>query len=158
MTEVAATTRQLSVRGAALAAALRERGAADGEPEQGLVLDLHDADPTSWPQLEELLVDAYVLSKRAFAAAAPVVYVLDEASLYGHRSPLRAMLATGLLGGVRSLAAEGSRDGLAANAVTFDDPSQLDFVAESALWLLSQPGASGQVHHCGSAHLGRPAA
>ncbi|HEY1853861.1 MAG TPA: hypothetical protein VGG40_04675 [Solirubrobacterales bacterium] len=158
MTEVAAPTRRLCVRGAALAAALQERGITDGEPEHGLVLDLHDADPGSWPQLEELLVDAYALSKRAFVAGAPVVYVLDEASLYGHRSALRAMLATGLLGGVRSLAAEGVRHGLAANAVTLDDRGQLALTVEAVLWLLSQPGASGQVHHCGSAHVGRPAA
>ncbi len=158
MTEVAASPKRLCVRGSAVAAALRERGVTDGEPEQGLVLDLHDADPQSWQQLEQLLVDAYALSKRAFAAGAPVVYVLDEASLYGHRSPLRAMLATGLLGGVRSLAAEGNRDGIVANAVTLDDSGQLALAAEAVLWLLSHPAASGQVHNCGSAHIGRPAA
>ena len=72
VTEVAAPPKRLCVRGDALAAALRERGVTDGEPEQGLVLDLHDADPQSWQQLEALLVDAYALSKRAFDRPKPI--------------------------------------------------------------------------------------
>jgi hypothetical protein len=158
VTDAAAPRYRLRVHASALAVALRERGVVDGEPEEGLVLDLHDADPASWEELEELLVEAFALSKRAFAGAAPVVYVIDEASLYGHRSPLRAMLANGLLGGIRSLAAEGSRDGIPAHAVTLDDPAQLSLAADAVLWLLSHPGASGQAHHCGVAHLARPAA
>lgn len=146
------------VRGEALAHALRERGLAGGEPEQGLVLDVHEADPASWQELEHLLVGAYELSRRAFAAAAPVVYVLDEASLYGHRSPLQAMLATGLLGGMRSLAAEGRRDAVPAHAVTLDDPGQLPAAADAVLWLLTRRRTTGQVHHCGLTHVGRPAA
>lgn len=158
MTEATAARWRVCVRAGALAEALAGHEVAGGEPEDGLVLDLHEAEPASWEELEELLVDAYALSKRAFANGAPVVYVLDEASLYGHRGTLRSMLATGLLGGARSLAAEGGRDGVPANAVTLDDPGQLGLAADSVLWLLDHPEASGQVHHCGSAHVGRPAA
>ncbi|NLT07289.1 MAG: hypothetical protein GXY03_13410 [Solirubrobacterales bacterium] len=142
----------------ALATALRERGLAGGEPEDALVLDAAAADPSSWAELEAELLAAYRLSQRAVAAGAPVVYVVDGAAVYGHAAPLRAALATGLLGGARSLAAEGRRDGVPAHAVTADPSAPVAPVADTVAWLLAGGAATGQLVHCDDVHVGRPAA
>jgi hypothetical protein len=66
------------------------------------------------------------------------------------------MLATGLLGGVRSVAAEGRRSGAAAHAVVVDGPDEAGDAAEAVLWLLSRPRLNGQVIRCGRTHVARP--
>jgi hypothetical protein len=140
-----------------LGRALAERGIAAGEPEDALVLDASASAPTAWDELEAELVAAYRLSRRAVAAGAPVVYVVDGAAVYGHTPPLRAALATGLLGGARSLAAEGRRKGIPAHAVTVA-PGAGEQAADLVAWLLRSSPPTGQLLHCDPTHVGRPPA
>ncbi len=141
-----------------LAAALAAHGVAPGGDEDALVFDASDLDPQSWQQLEDDLLRAYRSSRQAMTARAPIVYVLDGPSVYGHGSPLRSALATGLLGGARSLAAEGRRHGILAHAVTVDGDVDIDARAATVAALLRSGSATGQLVHCDAVHVGRPAA
>ncbi len=141
-----------------LARALAERGIAPGTPEDALVLDAGASAPASWDELEAELLAAYRLSRQAFAARAPVVYVVDGAAVYGHAPPLSAALATGLLGGARSLAAEGQRHAIPAHVVTVAPGGAGEEAADAVAWLLRSDPPSGQLLHCDTTHVGRPAA
>lgn len=139
----------------ALAASLAAHGYAASEPEQALVLDASHSEPRTWDDMEAQLLDAFHLSRRAMTAGAPIVYVVDGEALYGHRDPLPAALATGLVGGARSLAAEGARAGTPVYIVTGgDDPKT---VADAVDWLLRSKPPTGQLLHADLAHVGRPA-
>ncbi len=123
----------------------------------GLVYDASTSDPQNWDALEKELDEVFRLTQEAVLAGLPIVYVVSEPAIWGHQSPLRSALATALMGGARSAAVEGARNGLAANVVATDegvDPVQL---ADTIDFLLSS-GLSGQVLTCGTTHLGRPAA
>jgi hypothetical protein len=170
VSEVASTAAHVTADGP-LARALAQRGVAAGQPEDALVLDASAAAPASWDELEAELVEAYRLSRRAVAAGAPVVYVVDGAAVYGHAPPLRAALASGLLGGARSLAAEGRRKGIPAHAVTVaradagaagpDADRSADAwsqAADAIAWLLRSRPPTGQLLHCDPTHVGRPPA
>ncbi len=141
-----------------LSAALADHGVVPGDDDAALVFDASDLDPRGWDELEADLLRAYRLSRQAMTARAPVVYVLDGPSVYGHGSPLRSALATGLLGGVRSLAAEGRCHGIAAHAVTVDATVDAPARAAAVAALLRDRPATGQLVHCDAVHVGRPAA
>lgn len=122
-----------------------------------MIYDASTSDPADWPALEAELDEVFRLTQEAVLAGEPIVYVVHEPSIWGHAAPLRAALATALMGGARSAAVEGARNGLAANVVATDadvDPAQL---ADTIDFLLSS-GLTGQVLTLGTAHLGRPAA
>lgn len=124
---------------------------------KGLVYDASASDPADWDALEKELDEVFRLTQEAVLAGDPIVYVVHEPSIWGHAAPLRAALATALMGGARSAAVEGARNGLAANVVATDervDPAQL---ANTIDFLLTS-GLTGQVLTCGTTHLGRPAA
>jgi hypothetical protein len=139
----------------ALAAGLRARGFAAGETESALVVDASACAPGSWADLERELLDTFRLSRRAMTAGAPIVYVVDGKALYGHADPLAASLAMALLGGARSLAAEGARAGTPVHAVTAGDDT--DAVVEAVASLLRGDLPSGQLLHADVTHVGRPA-
>jgi hypothetical protein len=140
--------------GGALAAGLREHGFADGEPESGLVLDASACAPESWADVERELLEAFHLSRRAMTTGARIVYVVDGQALYGHADPLAASLATALLGGARSLAAEGARAGTPVHAVTAGEDTGALVDAVASLLLGEMP--SGQLIHTDPTHVGRP--
>lgn len=124
---------------------------------KGLVYDASTSDPADWPALEAELDEVFRLTQQAVLAGDPIVYVVHEPSIWGHGAPLRAALATALMGGARSAAVEGARSGLVANVVATDedvDPAQLSDTIE----FLLTSGLTGQVLTCGTTHLGRPAA
>lgn len=123
----------------------------------GLVYDASTSQPADWAALEAELDEVFRLTQQAVLAGRPIVYVVHEPSIWGHGDPLRAALATALMGGARSAAVEGVRAGLAANVVATDDdvdPAQRDAV----VGFLLTSGLTGQVVTCGTTHLGRPAA
>jgi len=124
---------------------------------RGLVYDASASDPADWAALEAELDEVFRLTQQAVLAGEPIVYVVHEPAIWGHVGPLRAALATALMGGMRSAAVEGARSGLAANAVATDegvDPAQL----AAAIEFLLASGLTGQLITCGTTHLGRPAA
>jgi hypothetical protein len=86
-----------------------------------------------------------------------VVYVVDEPAVWGHADPLRATLATALLGAMRSAAVEGVRNAVRVNTVALGDRAEAGRAVEAAHFLLSAE-LSGQLLTCGRTHLGRPAA
>lgn len=126
-------------------------------PRPGLVYDASTSNPADWAALEAQLDEVFRLTQEAVLAGEPIVYVVHEPSIWGHGDPLRAALATALMGGARSAAVEGARAGLAANVVATDDDVDPAQLAGTIDFLLAS-GLTGQVITCGTTHLGRPAA
>jgi hypothetical protein len=124
---------------------------------KGLVYDASGSDPADWAALEAELDDVFRMTQEAVLAGEPIVYVVHEPSVWGHAAPLRAALATALMGGARSAAVEGARSGLAANVVATDESVDSTQLADTIEFLLTS-GLTGQVLTCGTTHLGRPAA
>lgn len=127
-----------------------------GEPGlNALVYDAGPTDPADWSDLERLLLDFFRAAKTALTEQRSIVAVVDEPSLYGHASALRSALATGLFGGIRTLALEGRRDEVPANAVAASDAESVERIARTVR-SLSGSGLTGQLLTCADAHLGRP--
>lgn len=141
----------------AVAAILQRAGEAEGGVDAPLVLDAGSADPQSWADVENQLLDAFRLSREAMGAGAASVFVVNGEAAYGHAAPLRAALATALLGGVRSLAVEGQRKRIPAHAVTVARDGDPDVAAEAVRYLLGAGVPTGQLLHCDATHIGRPA-
>ncbi len=132
--------------------------AAHGVPGRaGLVYDASEIDPHDWEELEAELGAVFRLTQEAVREGSPIVYVVHEPSIWGHGPPLRAALATALLGGMRSAAVELTRAGLPANVVAVGDGADATRVARAVLFLLDGD-LTGQVIMAGVTHLGRPAA
>lgn len=140
-----------------LVAALAAAGIEQGGAEQGLVF-APAGEIAGPPELEQVLLDAYRLSQEAMAAQAPIVYAVDGPALYGHAGALDAALATGLLGGARSLAAEAMRKDFPVHAVTAAEDCDPRSLAAAIAWLLRSAPGTGQVIHVDSTHVGRPPA
>jgi hypothetical protein len=159
-THVQASNVQVS-RGSRLRSALVARGLVIGEPEDDLrpgtavIIDVSHLDLVDESDLASVLGDAFDATATAVRSGARLIYVLDEEALYGHGSSLRAALNTGLLGGMRTAAVEGTRTGASSHAVTIDDATDPADAADAAVTLMAIP-AQGQILHCGSTHLGRP--
>ncbi|MEA2141995.1 MAG: hypothetical protein QOI64_425 [Solirubrobacteraceae bacterium] len=134
---------------------LERRLGGDDAPGDGLVFAADDAEPAGWEALEDELAECFRLSKEAAAAGAPVVYLLSQPDLLGQRGALRAMRAGALLSGLRSLALEGARDGLRANAVAIGEEADPERVATWVRVLLTEPGVSGELVRVDAAHLGK---
>lgn len=122
-----------------------------------LVYDASRIDPADWDALEAALDDVFRLTQQAVLAGEPIVYVVHEPSIWGHDAPLRAALATALLGGMRSAAIELTRAGIPVNAVAVGDDADPARVARLVAFL-REGDLTGQVLTAGDTHLGRPAA
>ena len=111
---------------------------------------LHQPDaPADFAGVEAALLDAFHRSQEAARNGEPIVYVLRQADLLGQDTVLGAMLASALLSGVRTLAAEGHR----ANAIAVgDDPAH----AEHWIGVLQQDvGLTGELIRLGPGHVGK---
>ncbi|MEA2246665.1 MAG: hypothetical protein QOH46_1194 [Solirubrobacteraceae bacterium] len=124
-------------------------------PREGLVFATDTGEPADFRALEDELAECFLLTKHAAGARRPVVYVLSQADLLGQRGALAAMRAGALLSGVRSLALEGARDGLRANAVAIGAGADPQRVATWVRALLTEPGVSGELVRVDAAHLGK---
>jgi len=153
------TTARLVVR-PALAEALARAGVADEPQAAAVVYDPFTSHLASWADVESALTRAFRLAADAKREAAPIVFVVDGAAVYGHTGPLLAMLANGLLGAMRNQAVEGQRKGISAYAVTASSAPDADLapVARAVAWALSGAPSSGQVLYGDDPHIGRPAA
>ena len=152
-------TARLIVR-PALAEALARAGVADEPGATAVVYDPVTGPLASWADVEGALTRAFHLAADAKREAAPIVFVVDGAAVYGHTGALPAMLANGLLGAMRNQAVEGQRKGIPAYAVTASSALDADLasVAQAVAWALSGAPPSGQVLHGDDPHIGRPAA
>ena len=101
------------------------------------------------------MTEAFVLSREAARAGAPVVYVVDSADLLGRRGAGKAMVATGLLSAARDLAQETVRAGIPANVLATDETTDPGTVAAWIARLLDRPGTTGELIRLGSTHLAR---
>lgn len=130
--------------------------AAGAGPEgAGLVLAAAVAPGDGWEAVEEALVEAFELTRDAYAAAEPVVYVVRQRDLLGQDGALGAMLSCALLSAARALATE-DRDSLAdVNVVAYDDEAEPAAVARWVAALLDGPGVTGELIRVGRSHLGR---
>lgn len=126
-------------------------------PGPGLVYDASASDPADWAALEAELDEVFRLTQESVLGGAPIVYIVHEPSIWGHDAPLRAALATALLGGMRSAAVELVRAGIGANAVAVGDDADPVAVGRCVDFLLDSE-LTGQLLTLGSTHLGRPAA
>jgi NAD(P)-dependent dehydrogenase (short-subunit alcohol dehydrogenase family) len=126
-----------------------------GVPAEGLVFATDPGEPAGFQALEDELAECFLLTKQAAGHGRPVVYVLSQADLLGQRGALGAMRAGALLSAVRSLALEGARDGLRANAVAAGEDADPARVASWVRILLTQPGVSGELVRVDAAHLGK---
>jgi NAD(P)-dependent dehydrogenase (short-subunit alcohol dehydrogenase family) len=124
-------------------------------PREGLVFASDTGEPVSFGVLEDELAECFLLTKHAAEARRPVVYVLSQPDLLGQRGALAAMRAGALLSAVRSLALEGARDGLRANAVAIGEDADPARVASWVRTLLTEAGVSGELVRVDAAHLGK---
>ena len=134
---------------------LAQAGVNPGTTAQGLVFWADQQLGDDWPDVAQEMMEAFILSREAARAGAPVVYVVDSADLLGRRGAGRAMVATGLLSAARDLAQETVRAGIPVNVLATDqttDPRQ------AATWiarLLQSPGTTGELIRLGATHLAR---
>jgi hypothetical protein len=113
--------------------------------------DLGDA----WEEVATELTEAFDLTREAFVAREPVVYVVSGGDLLGRGGTGRAMVACGLLSGARSAALEGEKGELAVNVLAVDDGITAEVVGRWVARLLEGGGPSGELIWLGGSHLGK---
>ena len=101
--------------------------------------------------VETALTDAFRRSQEAARAGEPIVFVLRNEHLLGQRGAPGAMLASALLAGMRTLAAEGH----AANAVAVGEDHLPEDVEHWVALLSDGRGVVGELVHVGGRHVGK---
>ncbi len=118
------------------------------------------ADPEIGDEWEDVLAqfrEAFESTRRALAAGAPVVYVVDQRDLLGQRGAGAAMAATGLLSGARAAAFEMRRSGVPVNVIATEEATPTEAVATWVGRLLDPGpgGPTGELVRLGGEHLGK---
>ena len=134
---------------------LAQAGVEPGTTAQGLVFWADQALSDKWEDVLDEMTEAFVLSREAARAGAPVVYVVGSADLLGRRGAGKAMVATGLLSAARDLAQETVRAGIPVNVLATDESTEPGVVANWIARLLDRPGTTGELIRLGSTHLAR---
>ena len=134
---------------------LSQAGVGAGTTAQGLVFWADQQLGDDWEDVADEMREAFLLSREAARAGAPVVYVVNNADLLGRRGAGKAMVATGLLSGARDLAWETARAEVPVNVLATDHDSDPDLVATWIIRLLNSPGTTGELIRLGSTHLAR---
>ncbi|MDE0675117.1 MAG: hypothetical protein OXI06_08580 [bacterium] len=130
-------------------------GVEAGSTSDGLVFWADQTLGDEWEDVSNELTDAFVLSREAARAGAPVVYVVASPDLLGKRGAGKAMVATGLLSAARDLAQETAKAGIPTNVLAVVEDAQPQTVANWIARLLDDPGATGELVRLGSIHLGK---
>jgi hypothetical protein len=128
-----------------------------GGPDGALVFAADPDIGDDWQDVLAQFREAFEATRRALAAGAPVVYVVDQRDLLGQRGPGAAMAATGLLSGARAAAFEMRKAGIPVNVVATEEATP---PAAVAAWvaLLLEPGPggpTGELVRLGGEHLGK---
>lgn len=134
---------------------LARAGVSPGTTAQGLVFWADQTVGEDWEAVEQDMADAFMLSREAARAAAPVVYVVESADLLGRRGAGKAMVAAGLLSAARDLAQETVRAGVPVNVLAIEQHTDPDVAATWIRRLLDRPGTTGELIRLGSTHLAR---
>ena len=134
---------------------LAQAGVERGTTAQGLVFWADKALGDKWEDVLDEMTEAFVLSREAARAGAPVVYVVESADLLGRRGAGKAMVATGILSAARDLAQETVRAGIPVNVLATDESTDPQVVANWIARLLDRPGTTGELIRLGSTHLAR---
>ena len=134
---------------------LAQAGVEPGTTAQGLVFWADKALGDEWEDVLDEMTEAFVLSREAARAGAPVVYVVESADLLGRRGAGKAMVATGILSAARDLAQETVRAGIPVNVLATDESTEPGVVANWIARLLDRPGTTGELIRLGSTHLAR---
>lgn len=134
---------------------LGESGVEPGTTAQGLVFWADQTLGNDWEDVLDEMTEAFLLSREAARAGAPVVYVVDSRDLLGRRGAGKAMVATGLLSAARDLAQETVRAGIPANVIAIDEHTAPDKAAMWVARLLDNPGTTGELIRLGTTHLAR---
>ncbi len=134
---------------------MAQAGVEPGTTAQGLVFWADKALGDKWEDVLDEMTEAFVLSREAARAGAPVVYVVESADLLGRRGAGKAMVATGILSAARDLAQETVRAGIPVNVLATDESTDPQVVANWIARLLDRPGTTGELIRLGSTHLAR---
>ena len=134
---------------------LAQAGVEPGTTAQGLVFWADQTLGDEWEDVLDEMTEAFVLSREAARAGAPVVYVVESADLLGRRGAGKAMVATGILSAARDLAQETVRAGIPVNVLATDESTDPQVVASWIVRLLDRPGTTGELIRLGSTHLAR---
>jgi hypothetical protein len=105
--------------------------------------------------LEETLLDAFHALRDAVTSGRPAIVIVRDADVLGHGDPAGAALANALVGLVRALATEGTRDGWTVNALAVPDELDPDALSVWIDRLAHANGLTGGLVRLGDLHLGR---
>ena len=105
--------------------------------------------------LEETLLGAFHALRDALASGRPAIAVVRDADVLGHGDAADAALANALVGLVRALATEGTRDGWMVNALAVPDDVDPDGASVWIDRLAHANGLTGGLVRLGDLHLGR---
>jgi hypothetical protein len=136
---------------------LGEALAAVEGPDGALVFAADPAVGDEWEEVAAQFREAFEATRRALAAGAPVVYVVDQRDLLGQRGPGAAMAATGLLSGARAAAFEMRKAGIPVNVVATEEATPPEALARWVDRLLAAGpgGPTGELVRLGGEHLGK---
>ncbi len=109
----------------------------------------------SWESVLAELTEAFQCTRQAVAAGEPVVFVVDNDDLLGRNSPERAMMATALLSGARSVALEQVKVGIPVNVVSIEPGVEGEDLVRWCRGLIEMRGPTGELIHLGAGHLGK---
>jgi hypothetical protein len=137
--------------------ALTDALAAVDGPDGALVFVADPSVGDDWEGVLAQFREAFDCTRRALAAGAPVVYVVDQRDLLGQRGAGAAMAATGLLSGARAAAFEMRRAGVPVNVIATEEATPPEAVAAWVGRLLDPGpgGPTGEVVRLGGEHLGK---
>ncbi len=109
-----------------------------------------------WADIAAEMERAFQFARQAAMDEASVVFVVDADDLLGRGGAGNAMLATGILSAVRTMALEGWRKGWTANVVAWDGETGDRDGVESIATAVSTPGTvTGEVIRVGPGHIGK---
>ncbi|MDE0233872.1 MAG: hypothetical protein OXM62_02570 [bacterium] len=134
---------------------LARAGVEPGATSDGLVFWTDQTLGDEWEDVSDELTEAFVLTREAARAGAPVVYVVGSPDLLGKRGAGKAMVATGLLSAARDLAQETAKARIPANVLAIVEDAEPETVANWVARLLDDPGTTGELIRLGSLHLGK---
>jgi hypothetical protein len=126
-------------------------------PDDALVFAADPAVGDDWERVLAQFREAFECTRRALAAGAPVVYVVDGRDLLGQRGAGPAMAANGLLSGARAAAFEMRKAGVPVNVVAVEEGTPPEALARWVTRLLDAAtgGPTGELVRLGGEHLGK---
>lgn len=113
--------------------------------------------PDDWQAVQEELVAAFEAAQLAAQQEVPIVFVLSSDALLGRSGPCDAMVATGLLSGMRTLATEMRKREVPVNALGVTDTTPADVTSMWVETLVRSGGGgpTGELIQLGGTQIGK---